>query len=64
MAEANLRRAMVISGGDPTILISRPIAVGLMILAVVSLALSIRGHRKVEAQMAKMEEEFEKTIQE
>ena len=62
MAEANLRRAMVISGGDPSILVSRPIAVGLMVLAVVSLVLSIRGHRKVEAKMAEMEEKFENAI--
>lgn len=63
MAEANLRRAMVISGGDPSILVSRPIAVGLMVLAVVSLVLSIRGHRRVEAKMAEMEEKFEKVIE-
>jgi len=64
MAEANLRRAMVISAGDPSILVSRPIAVGLMALAVISLVLSIRGHRKVEARMAEMEKQFEKVIQE
>jgi putative tricarboxylic transport membrane protein len=64
MAEANLRRALVISGGDLSILVSRPIAIGLMILAVVSLALSIRGHRKVEARMAEMEKEFQKTVEE
>ncbi len=64
MAEANLRRAMVISGGDPSILVSRPIAVGLMALAVLSLVLSIRGHRKVEARMAELEKEFENTIRE
>lgn len=63
MAEANLRRAMVISGGDPSILISRPIAVVLMILAVVSLALAIKGHQKVEARMAEMEEKFERIVQ-
>jgi len=62
MAEANLRRAMVISGGDPSILVSRPIAVTLMVLAVVSLVLSIRGHRKVEAKMAEMEAQFENAI--
>lgn len=64
MAEANLRRAMVISDGDPSILVSRPIAVGLMALAVLSLVLSIRGHRKVEARMVEMEKAFEKTLQE
>lgn len=60
MAEANLRRAMVISGGDPSILVSRPIAIALMLLAVLSLVLSIRGHRKVEARLAEMEETLEK----
>lgn len=62
MAEANLRRALVISAGDPTILVSRPIAVVLMILAVVSLILAIKGHQKVEAKMAELEENFEKVI--
>jgi putative tricarboxylic transport membrane protein len=56
MAESNLRRAMVISSGDPAILVSRPIAVGLMVLAVVSLVLAIRGHRRVEARLAAAEE--------
>ena len=63
MAEANLRRAMVISGGDPSILVSRPIAVVLMILAVVSLILAIKGHQKVEAKMAELEDNFEKVIE-
>ncbi len=56
MAESNLRRAMVISSGDPMILLSRPIAVGLMVLAVASLVMSIRGHRKVQARLASMEQ--------
>jgi putative tricarboxylic transport membrane protein len=64
MAEANVRRAMVISGGDPSILVSRPIAVGLMALAVLSLVFSIRGQRKVEARMQELEKEFEKVVQE
>ena len=64
MAEANLRRALVISSGDPSILVSRPIAVALMVLAVLSLVLSVRGHRNVEARMAEMEKEFEKTLRE
>ena len=55
MAESNLRRAMVISSGDPAILFSRPIAVGLMVLAVLSLVMAIRGHRKVEARLAAVE---------
>jgi putative tricarboxylic transport membrane protein len=64
MAEANLRRALVISSGDPAILVGRPIAVALMALAVASLILSVRGHRKVEARMEEMEKEFQKTVQE
>jgi putative tricarboxylic transport membrane protein len=64
MAEANLRRALVISSGDPAILVSRPIAVALMALAVVSLILSVRGHRKVEARMAEMEKEFREVVEE
>ena len=62
MAEANLRRAMVISSGDPSILVSRPIAVGLMVLAVVSLLVSIRGQKQVEARLAEMEKAFEKEV--
>lgn len=62
MAEANLRRAMVISSGDPSILFSRPIAVGLMVLAVVSLLLSIRGQKQVEARLSEMEKAFEKEV--
>jgi len=64
MAESNLRRAMVISGGDYSVLVSRPIAVVLMVLAVVSLVLSIRGHQKVEAKLAEQEELFRKAIKE
>ena len=55
MAESNLRRAMVISNGDPSILFSRPIAVALMLLAVAALVLSIRGHKKIEAKLASAE---------
>jgi len=58
MAESNLRRALVISSGDFGILFSRPIAVTLMILAVVSLILAIRGHQKVEAKLAEQERLF------
>ena len=59
MAEANLRRALVISSGDFAILFSRPIAVVLMILAALSLILAIRGHQKVEAKLAEQEKLFE-----
>ncbi|WP_319237881.1 tripartite tricarboxylate transporter permease [uncultured Propionivibrio sp.] len=58
MAESNLRRALVISSGDFGILFSRPIAVSLMILAVISLIMAIRGHQKVEAKLAEQEKLF------
>ncbi len=64
MAESNLRRALVISSGDFSILFSRPIAVGLMVLAVLSLVLAIRGHKKVEAKLAEQEKLFEEVIKE
>ena len=37
MLEENLRRAMVISGGDPSVFVTRPISAGLLIVAVVAL---------------------------
>ena len=64
MAESNLRRALVISSGDFGILFTRPIAVSLIALAVVSLVLAIRGHRKVEVKLAEQEKLFEKVIKE
>ena len=64
MAEANLRRAMVISSGDPSILFSRPIAVVLMGLAVLSLVVSIKGQKKIEARLTEMEKSFEKEVKE
>ena len=62
LAESNLRRAMVISGGDWTILVSRPIGVALMVLAVVSLVLSVLKVREIEKKLAEMEETFEKQV--
>jgi putative tricarboxylic transport membrane protein len=55
IAESNLRRALVISGGDPSILVSRPIAIGLMLLAVVSLVLSILTHKKIERRLKEID---------
>ncbi len=52
MAEANLRRSLVVSGGDFSIIVSRPIAVGLLILAVASLAASVYNHRKIMKRLA------------
>ena len=50
LMEDNLRRAMRISGGDPMIFLNRPISLGLLIAALVLLALvrcrTIRGGRE------------------
>jgi putative tricarboxylic transport membrane protein len=62
LAEANLRRALVVSGGDWTILVSRPIAVGLMVLAVVSLVLSVMKYKEIEKKLDEMEKTFEKQV--
>ena len=62
MAEANLRRALVISDGSFAILFSRPIAVVLMVLAVLSLVLAIKGHKKIEARLQEQERLFEEVI--
>ena len=62
MAEANLRRALAISGNDFSILVRRPIAAVLLILAGLSLVLAIKGHQKIEAKMAELEENFVKTV--
>lgn len=51
MAESNLRRSMVVSGGDWHILFSRPIAVGLMVLAVAFLAASVWNHKRIERRL-------------
>ena len=52
MAEANLRRSMVVSDGDWHILFSRPIAVGLMILGAAFLAASVWNHKRIEQRLA------------
>ena len=51
MAESNLRRTLVISQGDPSVILHQPIAMFLLILAVVSLVMSYRSQRKVAARM-------------
>jgi TctA family transporter len=38
MMEENLRRALLIAHGDPTVLISKPISAGFLIAAVILLA--------------------------
>ncbi len=47
MAEANLRRALTISRGNPGILVSRPIPVVLMCLAVASLIIGVYNQRRI-----------------
>jgi TctA family transporter len=37
MLEEHLRRALIISGGDPTVFLTRPISAGLLLLAVVAI---------------------------
>lgn len=62
MAESNLRRTLVISQGDPSVILHQPIAMFLLILAVVSLVMSYRSQRKVAARMlaAKKADEVDK----
>lgn len=52
MAEANLRRSMVVSGGDWHILFSRPIAIGLMLMGVFFLVASFYNHKRIERRLA------------
>jgi putative tricarboxylic transport membrane protein len=60
MAEQQLRRALSISQGDPTTLVSSPIAAVLLALAAIALILPLilraRGKGQVLAQMAKDED--------
>ncbi|WP_319562778.1 tripartite tricarboxylate transporter permease [Marispirochaeta sp.] len=46
MAESNLRRSLVISSGNPAILITRPISVLFLVLAVLSLVTSVLRQRR------------------
>ncbi|MGL4810492.1 MAG: tripartite tricarboxylate transporter permease, partial [Beijerinckiaceae bacterium] len=46
MAELQLRRALAISQGDPTILLSSPVAAGLLAVATVLLAVPIYNHTR------------------
>ena len=60
MAEQQLRRALSISQGDPTVLVTSPIAAVLLILAAVALVLPLilraRGKGQVLAQVAGSED--------
>ncbi|QPC89124.1 tripartite tricarboxylate transporter permease [Mesorhizobium sp. INR15] len=60
MAEQQLRRALAISQGDPSVLLGSPIAVGLMLLAATAVLLPLylraRGRGKVLAQLSASED--------
>lgn len=51
MAESNLRRTLVISGGDPLVIFTKPIAVVLLTLAVLSLVISLINQRRVAKRL-------------
>ncbi|MEW6623392.1 MAG: tripartite tricarboxylate transporter permease [Bacillota bacterium] len=52
MAEGNLRRALIVSHGDPLILFTRPISAILLILAVLSIITSLIRQIKLEKKLA------------
>ncbi len=52
MTEANLRRALTISQGRFSILVSRPIAIALFVLAALSLVVGILNQRKIRKLLA------------
>ena len=60
LAEQQLRRALAISQGDPTVLVHSPISIVLLLLAasavIVPLVLRARGRGKVLAQLASDED--------
>lgn len=52
MAESHLRRTLVITGGNPIIILTRPISIAMLILAVLSLVTSMINQRKIEKRLA------------
>ena len=60
LAEQQLRRALAIGQGDPTVLFTSPIAVGLFIVAaaafIIPLIMRIRGRGEVLTQLAANED--------
>jgi len=52
MMESNFRRSLAMSRGDPLILVTRPIAVIILILAVFTTVTAIRRQRKALRQHA------------
>jgi len=52
MAESNLRRSLMVSQGNFAILFSRPIAIGLYLLAIISIASSAIKQKKINRRLA------------
>jgi len=52
MAESNLRRTLVISGGDPFVILTHPIAMTLIGLAIASLVIAFINQRKIAKRLA------------
>lgn len=52
MAESNLRRTLVISGGDVSVIFTKPIAMTLIAFAVISLLVSFLNQRKIAKRLA------------
>jgi putative tricarboxylic transport membrane protein len=55
MMESNFRRSLVMSSGDPLILVTRPIALTILILAVFATVTAIRRQRRTFQTQAAME---------
>lgn len=52
MAESNLRRTLVISGGDISIIFTKPICLVLLALAIISLLVSLINQKKIAKRLA------------
>ncbi len=50
MLEENLRRAMIISRGDPSVFLTRPLSAGLVIAAVLVLIVVLDARHRQEAR--------------
>jgi putative tricarboxylic transport membrane protein len=55
MMESNFRRSLVMSSGDPLILVTRPIALIILILAAFATVTALRRQRKSQQVQAAME---------
>lgn len=59
MAEQNLRRSLIISHGDPSIFITRPISAGFIILAIIVIISSYYRIKRAQERLSQMTEECE-----